>query len=61
MQTIEVPRDDTRVDELIQDPDAYFQRIRVQARQDAASGLEQRIAHHRQRGLRALLGDHADS
>lgn len=54
MRKINVPRNDTRVDEIVKDPEAYFRKVRHQTHEDATREIDRRIAR-RSRSLRSLF------
>ena len=54
MQKFDVPRDDLRVDEIVKDPEAYFEKVRVKVQADATHEIDRRIARRSGR-LRSLL------
>jgi hypothetical protein len=54
MRKVPVPRDDARVEEIANNPEAYFKRVRDQVHEDAVREIDSRLAR-RPRGLHSLL------
>jgi hypothetical protein len=54
VRKFDVPRDDLRVDEIVKDPEAYFEKVRVKVQADATHEIDRRIARRSGR-LRSLL------